>query len=350
MADLAGPPASPGGEAEALLPDPSTRLPVGRYRLELVAEEPLRLPGYPGSAWRGALGHALRRTVCVTREPACTGCLLYRSCVYPYVFETPPPLGAAKMRRYPAAPHPFVLQVEGDPAAEGGPGVASALDASLAPRDVRAGEPVTLGLGLFGRANRELPYFVHALGQAAAGGIGGGRGRLALQAVSQQVRVQGPWAVVYEAGGALAAQPVSAPGPAPVAAGRARMVLATPLRLRRDDRYLGPEDLRFADLFSSLLRRVSMLTYFHTDTPLETDFAGLSAEARKVALLDPRLTWLDWTRYSSRQDTTLQMGGMVGEVTVDLSEHPRLWPYLWLGQWTHAGKGTSMGLGRYRLD
>jgi hypothetical protein len=350
MANLAGHASSPGGADEALLPDPSTRLFVGRYCLEFVAEEALRLPGYPGSAWRGALGHALRRTVCVTREPTCAGCLLYRSCVYPYVFETPPRLGAAKMRRYTAAPHPFVLQVEGSPAAEGGPGLASALDGSLATRDVQAGEPVTLGLGLFGRANRELPYFVHALGRAAEEGIGGGRGRLALKAVSQQVRVQGPWTVVYEAGGALAAQPVSAPGPAPAPPGRARIVLSTPLRLRRDDRYLGPEDLRFADLFSNLLRRVSMLTYFHTETPLETDFAGLSAEAREVALLEPRLTWLDWTRYSSRQDTTLQMGGLVGEVTVDLSGHPRLWPYLWLGQWTHAGKGTSMGLGRYRLD
>ena len=112
---------------------------------------------------------------------------------------------------------------------------------------------------------------------------------------------------------------------------------------------MAPQEFRFADLFSSLLRRISMLTYFHTDTPLETDFAGLTAEARDVALSDARLSWLDWTRYSSRQDTTMQMGGLVGELTVDLSDHPHLWPYLRLGQWTHAGKGTSMGLGRYRL-
>lgn len=26
------------------------------------------------------------------------------------------------------------------------------------------------------------------------------------------------------------------------------------------------------------------------------------------------------------------------------------WPYLWLGQWTHAGKGVVMGLGGYRIE
>jgi hypothetical protein len=66
--------------------------------------------------------------------------------------------------------------------------------------------------------------------------------------------------------------------------------------------------------------------------------------ARELAL-----TWRDWTRYSSRQQTTMQMGGLTGRLGVDLGGHERLWPYLWLGQWTHAGKGTSMGLGRYRL-
>lgn len=32
------------------------------------------MPAYAGSAWRGAFGHALKRLVCVTREPACPPC------------------------------------------------------------------------------------------------------------------------------------------------------------------------------------------------------------------------------------------------------------------------------------
>ena len=85
-------------------------LPVACYRLHFIAQEAVRLPAYAGSAWRGVFGRALRRLVCVTREPACPACLLYRSCIYPYLFETPPDPAAGKLRKYPAAPHPYVLR------------------------------------------------------------------------------------------------------------------------------------------------------------------------------------------------------------------------------------------------
>ena len=49
-------------------------LPVAGYRLEFTALEPVRLPVYAGSAWRGVFGHALKRLVCVTRAPRCPNC------------------------------------------------------------------------------------------------------------------------------------------------------------------------------------------------------------------------------------------------------------------------------------
>lgn len=94
------------------LPSDVPHLPIARYRLRFEAHESLRLPEYAGSMWRGAFGHALKRAVCVTREPRCPDCALYRSCAYAYVFETPPPQASAKMRKYPAAPHPYVLLPE----------------------------------------------------------------------------------------------------------------------------------------------------------------------------------------------------------------------------------------------
>jgi hypothetical protein len=43
------------------------------------------------------------------------------------------------------------------------------------------------------------------------------------------------------------------------------------------------------------------------------------------------------------------MGGLTGEITFADSDLEPFWPWLWLGQWTHAGKGAVMGLGGYRL-
>src|SRR6266404_2977301 len=90
-------------------------LPFARYRLRFKPRGKVQLPEYTGSAWRGALGHALKKAVCVTHLNACPPCLLYRSCPYPYIFETPPPPGADKMRNYTAAPHPFLLEPQEAP-------------------------------------------------------------------------------------------------------------------------------------------------------------------------------------------------------------------------------------------
>jgi CRISPR-associated endoribonuclease Cas6 len=157
------------------------------------------------------------------------------------------------------------------------------------------------------------------------------------------------WSPIYEPGGVLRPSPPYIPS-APSAPPAVRLRFETPLRLQREERLVTPETFRFSDLFGALLRRVSMLTYFHTDTPLETDFAGLMQQARQVEPLGVKFAWKDWTRYSSRQKTEMQMGGLVGEIVIGLAEGSPFWPYLWLGQWVHAGKGTSMGLGQYTIQ
>lgn len=65
------------------------QLPLARYRFKFRAIDTVRLPDYAGSAWRGVFGRSLKKIVCVTREPRCEPCLLYRNCIYPYIFETP---------------------------------------------------------------------------------------------------------------------------------------------------------------------------------------------------------------------------------------------------------------------
>jgi hypothetical protein len=304
-------------------------LPLARYRLAFRATVDLRLPAYTGSAWRGALGHALKRLVCVTREPACPPCLLYRSCIYPYLFETPPDPGVGKLTKYTAAPHPYVLI----PDDHGGA--------------ISAGETLTVQVHLFGHGQRHLPYVVHALHQAGQRGLGQDRGALELLNVAQADGED--WPCIYVPGGDFAPRPVTVPAPPPCPA-RLTLRLLTPLRLNSEGRLVSQDRFRFHHLFSNLLRRISLLTAFHTDTPLDVDFAGLSQAARALEWSRTRLRWHDWVRFSSRQDTLLQMGGLVGELELNGPGLEPFWPYLWLGQWTHAGKGAVMGLGRYQMD
>jgi hypothetical protein len=83
---------------------------VAQVDFTLKALEPLILPPYKGSTLRGGFGAAFRRIVCVIRDKECADCLLKGTCVYSYIFETPPPADTAVMRKYQAAPHPFVIE------------------------------------------------------------------------------------------------------------------------------------------------------------------------------------------------------------------------------------------------
>ena len=305
-------------------------LPIGSYRLYFQAMEEVHLPAYAGSAWRGALGHALKQVFCVTRRHDCQACLLYRSCGYAYVFETPPPLETRKMRKYPAAPHPFVLM----PGSIGG--------------SRPAGSVFVLGLSLFGRGNHYLPYFIHALDQAAARGVGGNRGRLTLKHVEQDSLHKGIWHAIYNGEGSCEARPPVVPL-APPLPETLVVELETPLRIKREGIAVRPEAFRFGIFFSNLLRRISLLSYFHGKTPLETDFKGLVASAREVEIEDVELEWFDWKRYSSRQRQEMKMGGIVGRFRLTGETIASFWPYLWLGQFVHAGAVATMGQGRYRL-
>jgi hypothetical protein len=124
---------------------------------------------------------------------------------------------------------------------------------------------------------------------------------------------------------------------------------ATPFRSKEHGRLVTPAMFEARHLLGNLIRRVSLLSYFHTDRPLETDFRALKHVARSVSIVERDLAWSDWTRWSGRQRTTMQMGGLVGTIRLDLRSADAVWPYLWLGQWLHAGKGCTMGLGALRL-
>lgn len=309
-------------------------LPLARFRLRFRSDRPPPKTHFLGSAWRGILGRALRKTVCITLLPNCLRCPLLRSCAYPYVFETPPPPDTEKMRKYTAAPHPFVLQVPW--------GRANVTSSEETDYD--------LGLTLIGRGADYLPYLVIAFKTAGEYGVGPGRMRMHLESVKQADPPESDhWIEVFNPGEPLQPRPArllkTTKPPSDV-----RLRFVTPMRLVRQGRLVAPDEFRFADLFSSLLRRISLLSYFHTQKPLAVDFAQLTAESREVSLTKARLSWTDWARYSSRQQTNIRMGGIMGEVTCSLEGAESLWPYVWLGRWIHAGKGTSMGLGCYMVD
>jgi len=299
------------------------QLPLGCYRLGFSGTTGSRL--FPGSAWRGALGHALRRLACLTGAPDCRGCLEVHRCAYAYVFDTPIPPGAVKMRLYAQAPHPFVL------------------------REVRADTGIDLHLTLVGRSNAYLPLLVLALMQAAENPLGISGHRLRLLSVDQAATPgDDAWTRIDAANGILAPLAPQCPVVPELAAGDIEITFETPLRVKRAGQHVRETNFHFSDLFGNLLRRVSMLSYFHTDKPFETDFRAVMAAARLVAS-HTQLRWDDQPRHSARQNQDMNLGGVVGTLRMAAADIAPFWPILWLGQFIHAGSVATMGLGYYTI-
>ena len=279
------------------------------------------------------MGHGLRRLVCVTRQPTCDGCMLRYTCLYSTFFETPRPPSIPE-QRYKALPHPFILEPE-----------------VTAAREIPEGGSLRLGITLIGPAIEQVPYLIHALNLAGQRGLGRGGGRFAVTAVErEEVLGSERWDQVFSAArGEYARRETPAPAilasPASV-----RVELLTPLRIKRHGRFVGAREFAAGDLLRNLYARLAVLTALYAGAPDHFRWQSAREQAEGVHLADPQLRWYEWTRFSSRQNTLMQMGGLLGEFSLAGPALGTFWPALWLGQWVHVGKGTSFGLGGYVLE
>lgn len=285
---------------------------IRRIDFTFVPGTALRMQAHPGSAWRGAFGHALKRMVCAMRLRPCEGCPLAGVCIHPAFFGAE---SAAEASR------PYVLCPD------------------RAPHDgvLRAGQAFRVRLTLLPAAEPAAPYAMRALLQAAANGISARR--IALDCVA-----------ITDAGSGQPLDPGKPLPPAealhcPPPPAAVLLRLATPLRIRLSGDLLTGRSLLPSHLVAAALRRLRLL-----GLPVATDLSQAAcAESAGLQFTEKQLGWLETTRFSSRQNTAMQMGGIVGDAVLGLGGTRHVWPMLWAASILHLGKGASMGFGRIEV-
>ncbi len=199
---------------------------------------------------------------------------------------------------------------------------------------------------LVGRALAQVSLIVFALQRALQAGIGPVRARAELSDVAVQ-KADGGFDSVWDvAAHKLMAHSTVMPAPPDASAQTATLHIRTPLRLQHQGRPLRVDELSPRTLLTTIMRRASLLLEIHAG---QTGLFGNPTELAQQAqsLQDIRhLRWRDWTRYSSRQKQEMTLGGVLGEWTLT-GNLDGLAYWLWLGQWLHAGKNATMGMGRY---
>ena len=304
---------------------------LARYHVILTARSTIVMPPYAGSTLRGGFGHAFRKMVCTQGDIDCKDCTLKAVCPYPYIFETAPFEGAQKLRTYGDVPRPFVI----DPLSTQG--------------EYRRGESFVFRLILIGRAIDYLPYFLVSFRELGEIGIGKGRGRFQLTQVltdGGESIYDGETQMVHNLNNALSFDEIRGEA-ASLPTNQLTVHLLTPARITHDGELT--DKLPFHIFWRRLIGRISALAYFHCGESLDLDFKGLIAQAETVETVESSLRWKDWTRYSSRQDRKMQLGGLVGSVTY-AGDLEAFLPFVALGVFLHVGKNATFGLGKYRIE
>jgi hypothetical protein len=309
--------------------------PCERFRFTIEVRGLMVLPPYKGGVLHGAMGDAVRRTVCATRAERCDDCMLTGGCLYAWIFDPKPPPGFAHSGRFQQPPRPYVLT----------PPLTSR-------QAFHPGETLDFDLVLMGRALDALPYFVHVFMELGRRGFGRERGRYRLLKV--EVMRPGGLTPVYDGlSGALLALPPDEPtDPHPVTFGSPSSItiqLLTPLRLKEKGGLV--TKLRFPLLFERLAQRIAILAAFHgpdpdgPPRPHPSAMEDLARQARDIRVADDGLHWYDWERYSGRQKEAMKFGGLRGTIRFEGDLAPFLTFLKW-GELVHVGQGTTFGLGR----
>ena len=308
-------------------------IPLARLRFQFTVETPVKLPDWPASMLRGAFGHALRKLSCMTRQKDCGACPLLKSCPYPAIFA-PPPL-EHRVQHFSQPPVPYLIEPE-----------------SRGPRLLEKGDSLRFGMTLMGRALREMPLVVESLKNAARHGLSASHGTAELDEILRMpCAEEGAPETLYRPAEDkrlrdLPPSVLSTP-PQPLALDRLTLRFHTPLRLQKNGHALPPAKLTPAAFLNTTVKRMALLTELYGNGPPAWDFQALARQAATITD-EKSLHWQDWTRYSSKQNQAMSLGGVLGTWTFS-GELAAFFPPLFMGQWLGTGKETVFGLGRYQL-
>jgi len=310
---------------------------LAKFRFSLRLLESVRLPVYLGSTLRGGLGHVFKRTVCISPERNCSECLLKARCAYSYCFETPTGHETSLSHKSSNYPHPFIIE--------------PLHEFQNWPRE---NDHINFNLVLIGKGIDYLPYFVFVFDELGRAGLGRERGRYLLEKVEGLSDFSnGRHETIYESKRRFLSNGYQVERFADIVeetsgyAGRSLCIkFVTPTRIKYQGRL--EAEVNFCVLIKNLLRRISLLSEMHCNSRLDLGYAEIIENAKNVRTGRSNLRWYDWDRYSSRQQAKMKLGGFVGDITFE-GDLAKFMPFIKLGEYLHVGKGTSFGLGEYRI-
>ena len=304
----------------------SFRLIPLRFQLETTST--FGAPEFKGALFRGGFGKYFRELVCITRAPECGGCPHLVACPYSIVFETPVQKERfSVLRKYPNAPHPFVMTPPLDDR-----------------RRISPGTKLELAVTLIGENIRYLPHFIRVIEALGASGRFGGGFRVHSVTSGTHLVYDGRMRRLVGTPESWSSNPALRVEPKFL-----DIYAVTPLRMRTEGKY--NHTPTFVEIMQALLRRIGLLEALYGNGEA-TDWQGtvhrVMEQVDRVETENADFEVYAWDRQSGRQGRRVPMDGVVGcwRVRGDFKE---ILPWLQIGEQVHVGSGTSMGMGKIQV-
>ena len=254
------------------------------------------IPFFLGSQLRGAFGYGLKKVVCINPNFKCEGCFAKDNCIYYDFYE--------KKNVF----HKYRFDFE------------------LAPKTYK------YNLYLFNEATKELPYIISAIHKTITE-FGFGKDRKKYDFFTIKVNDK----IVFD-GEEFSSLDIS-----PIEfintdySTNCTILIKTPIRIKRNGKLI-VKDLKLFDVVNSIYQRERNLNGL--------DFAKLPFSPQ--GKLTTELRYQKLTRYSNRQQTKMQIDGVIGKIEVNGIDE-KSYRYLKLGEIIGVGKLTTFGLGKIEV-
>jgi len=299
-----------------------------RIRVVFEAINPLVLPPYKGSAFRGSMGESFRNTVCLFPGMKCELCNDRFICRFSQFYNSYVPETHPHSRKYSKSPHPYII----DPI----PGS----EVVFKPGDIFG-----FDLTLIGNVEDRLLMLREVFHRMGEAGMGKTRARfIPIKFFSLNADLHYDVLTYHDKPHKLSLAVL----PMQPAENRITLHLDTPLRMIEHGKLLlspPPFDL----LIERIALRLGLLAHFYCGAPWpEEELETIQPTGIQIA--EATIRESDWRRYSGTQDKTMNFDGIIGDITYE-GEGIKDWmPLLTLGRWLHVGSTATFGLGYYQFE
>lgn len=274
------------------------RLTMNYVKIAIIFRGQAKPPYFIGSQLRGALGYALKKVTCINPSYTCDGCFAASNCLYHEFFE--------EKNTFHKYRFDFKLGLE----------------------------YYDFNLYLFDSTCAKLPYAVSALHMMLTqNGLGKEKNRCEnfdMYINDENCFFDGKLKLPQNF---IKTLQIDTFCPA------ITLKLVTPLRIKKENRFLRSDELELGDIINSIYQRqMKLLGRGFKKFPYEVGGEIISKDLRYKEL----------TRLSNRQKTTMNLGGIMGEIHIK-NLNKEAYEVLKVGELIGVGKQTVFGLGKVKI-